>query len=58
MQDAGETGLAGVRVEVYAADGVTLLGSDVTDAAGAYRVGGLAAGSYVVDGVVLITHTP
>jgi len=48
VQDEGEAGLAGVRVEVYAADGVTLLGYDITDAAGAYRVGGLGAGDYVV----------
>jgi protocatechuate 3,4-dioxygenase beta subunit len=45
---AGELGLAGVEVCVYQSDGTTLIGCDTTDASGAYRVFGLAAGSYVV----------
>ncbi|MDO8363850.1 MAG: hypothetical protein Q7V88_13200 [Actinomycetota bacterium] len=35
-------GVPNAVVEAYAADGVTLLGSDATDAAGAYRIDGLA----------------
>jgi uncharacterized repeat protein (TIGR01451 family) len=57
IQDSGEMGLAGVRVEVYAADGITLLGSDTTDATGAYHVGGLTAGNYVVK-VAAETYPP
>ncbi len=36
IQDADEAGLQGVTVNLYAADGVTLLDSTVTDADGAY----------------------
>jgi uncharacterized repeat protein (TIGR01451 family) len=48
VQDAGEYGLAGVTVRLYAADGITLIATDVTDANGSYRFFGLGAGSYVV----------
>lgn len=48
IQDAGEFGIGGVTVNVYSADGLTLLGSAVTDGFGSYRVFGLAAGDYLV----------
>ena len=48
VRDAGEYGLSGVIVKVYAADGTTLLATATTDAAGNYRVSNLNAGSYVV----------
>ena len=48
VQDAGEYGLAGVEVCVYASDGVTLVACDVTDALGSYRIVGLPPGNYVV----------
>ncbi|MCH7229043.1 SdrD B-like domain-containing protein, partial [Haloferula sp. A504] len=47
-QDPGEPGIGGVSVNLYAADGVTLVGSAVTDSSGAYHLYGLAAGDYVV----------
>ena len=48
VQDAGEPGIGGVTVRLYAADGVTLLDSAVTDAAGGYRFYGLDTGTRVV----------
>jgi uncharacterized repeat protein (TIGR01451 family) len=48
VQDAGEFGISGVTVRLYAADGTTLLQTDTTDALGLYRFFGLAAGNYVV----------
>jgi uncharacterized repeat protein (TIGR01451 family) len=47
IQDAGEPGIPGVTVDLFDADG-TLVGSDVTDAAGVYLFDGLAAGTYRV----------
>lgn len=47
MADTGE-GLEGVRVDLYAADGVTLLATRYTDANGNYSFGGLAEGTYYV----------
>ena len=46
VQDAGEPGIPGVTVYLYAADGVTWLAEAQTDATGAYAFGGLAAGAY------------
>jgi protocatechuate 3,4-dioxygenase beta subunit len=48
IQDAGETGLAGVTVRLYNGSG-TLLSSTTTDLHGAYAFAGLAAGSYFVE---------
>ncbi|MEY3480609.1 MAG: hypothetical protein RIQ71_1384 [Verrucomicrobiota bacterium] len=48
VQDATDGGLSGVTVNLYAADGTTLLGSKVTDSNGKYLFTGLAAGTYVV----------
>jgi len=48
IQDPGETGLAGVTVYLYAADGVTVLDSTVTDANGNYIFTNLDPGGYVV----------
>ena len=48
VPDADEYGLTGVEVCVYQSDGVTLVGCDVTDALGNYRIYSLPAGDYVV----------
>jgi len=47
MQDAGEAGIPGVLVEVLDASGA-VVGSDTTDSAGDYFVGGLDEGTYTV----------
>jgi protocatechuate 3,4-dioxygenase beta subunit len=47
LQDPGEPGLVGVEVCVYDLDD-NLMGCDITDAFGNYRVYGLPAGDYVV----------
>ncbi len=47
--DPGETGIAGVTVRLIAADGVTVLATTVTNAAGLYLFGGLPPGSYYVE---------
>ncbi|OAV43052.1 hypothetical protein A3850_000410 [Lewinella sp. 4G2] len=44
----GEDGIPGVQVFLYAADGVTVLDSTVTDSEGNYFFGGLAEGVYQV----------
>jgi len=49
VQDAGEEGIAGVEVKLYAADGTTLLATTTTDANGNYYFNGLTAGTYVVE---------
>ena len=49
IQDAGEPGLAGVTVKLYAADGVTLVATTVTDADGAYSFDNLPPAVYVVE---------
>ena len=46
VQDAGEPGVPGVTVFLYAAHGVTWLAETQTDATGAYGFGGLATGAY------------
>lgn len=48
MQDTGEEGIAGVTVQLYAADGTTLLATTTTNANGNYYFNGLEAGTYVV----------
>lgn len=48
VQDAGEVGVAGVPVTLYAADGTTVIATTVTDAFGNYIFSNLAAGQYVV----------
>ena len=48
MQEPGEEGLAGVTLELYAADGTTLLQTAVTDANGTYVFNGLVDATYVV----------
>ncbi len=47
-QDAGEEGIPGVTVQLYAANGTTLLATAVTDANGYYNFKGLTDGTYVV----------
>ena len=47
-QDAGEPGLEGVTVELYASDGTTLLRTTTTDENGNYYFGNLDAATYVV----------
>lgn len=46
--DAGEPGIAGVRVELLTPDGNTVLATTTTDAAGNYLFTGLVAGTYRV----------
>ena len=48
IQDAGEPGLAGVIVTLYAANGTTVIATTTTDALGNYLFTNLDAGSYVV----------
>lgn len=47
--DTGEVGIAGVTVNLYAADGTTLLGTMPTNANGNYQFDNLRAGSYIVE---------
>ncbi len=48
VQDAGEDGIAGVTVWLYASDGTTLLQTTTTDTDGRYIFTNVAAGTYVV----------
>lgn len=48
IQDAGEPGIPGVTVTLYAADGTTVLGTTTTDALGYYQFTNLDAGTYIV----------
>lgn len=48
IQDAGEPGVAGVTVTLYAGDGTTVVATTTTDALGAYLFTNLPAGNYVV----------
>jgi hypothetical protein len=48
IQDAGEQGVPGVTVTLYAADGTTVLGTAITDGNGAYSFTNLPAGNYIV----------
>lgn len=48
LQDAGEPGVAGVLVTLYANDGITILASATTDGNGAYSFTNLAENTYVV----------
>ena len=48
VQDPGELGLEGVVVELYEADGVTLITTTTTAADGSYIFDDLAEGNYVV----------
>lgn len=48
IQDAGEVGVPGVTVTLYASDGVTILATKTTDAIGNYLFTNLDAGSYIV----------
>ncbi len=47
--DAGEAGIAGVTVKLYAENGTTLLMTKATDNNGKYLFPGLAAGKYFVE---------
>jgi uncharacterized repeat protein (TIGR01451 family) len=58
IQDTGESGIAGVTVELYASNGTTLLRSTATDANGNYSFPGLADGSYVVKAIPPTGFTP
>ncbi|HOX04494.1 MAG TPA: SdrD B-like domain-containing protein [Candidatus Paceibacterota bacterium] len=61
IQDPGEEGIPGVTVNLYAADGTTLLATTVTDANGFYEFKGLTDGTYVVkvdtSATGLVQHT-
>ena len=46
LQDAGEPGLAGAKVDLYDATSGALVGSQTTDAAGAYKFTNLVPGRY------------
>lgn len=48
IQDANESGIAGVTVILYGSDGTTVISSTITDANGNYLFTNLDAGSYVV----------
>ena len=48
VQDAGENGIAGVTVILYASDGTTVLASTITNQNGKYLFPNLTPGSYVV----------
>ena len=48
IQTAGEPGISGVTVRLYAADGTTLLNTLATDTSGNYQFVGLANATYVV----------
>ncbi len=61
MQDAGEEGLSGIPVNLYASDGTTLLGTTTTDVNGYYLFAGLVPGTYVVkvnDGTTPAGYSP
>jgi hypothetical protein len=48
IQNAGEPGVSGIQVILYAADGTTVITSTITDAKGNYLFSNLNAGTYVV----------
>lgn len=48
LQDEGETGVAGVTVQLFEDGGTTAVATTVTDSAGGYVFTGLAAGDYYV----------
>jgi protocatechuate 3,4-dioxygenase beta subunit len=48
IQDAGEPGIPGVTVTLYAADGTTVIATTTTDALGKYQFSNLPAGTYIV----------
>lgn len=48
LQDAGEPGISGVTVTLYAGNGTTVIATTVTDATGNYLFTNLPAGTYVV----------
>ncbi|HMN33596.1 MAG TPA: SdrD B-like domain-containing protein [Chitinophagaceae bacterium] len=48
IQDENEIGVSGVTVTLYAADGVTVIATQITDPLGNYLFTGLNEGSYVV----------
>lgn len=49
IQDDGEPGIPGVRVNLYDSTGTTLLQTTLTDPNGSYRFSGLADGTHVVE---------
>lgn len=49
VQDAGEPGIAGVTVNLYASNGTTLLATTTTDAYGYYMFTNLAPANYIVE---------
>ncbi len=51
VQDAGEPGISGVTVTLFAADGVTVIATTVTDANGNYLFSGLPAGADYIIGI-------
>jgi hypothetical protein len=52
IQDAGESGVTGVTVNLYDGSGTTKLATQVTGSEGKYVFTGLPAGSYVVEFVI------
>jgi hypothetical protein len=49
LQDEGETGFAGVTINLRRRSDNTIIQSDTTDAAGAYRFDGLCPGDYIIE---------
>jgi uncharacterized repeat protein (TIGR01451 family) len=57
VQDAGEEGISGVTVQLFASNGTTLLQTKTTDSSGMYLFTGLNAGTYVVKVTPPAGHT-
>lgn len=55
--DAGDEGLAGVQVQLFASNGTTLLNTKTTDASGKYDFASLAGGTYVIKTTLPALHT-
>ncbi len=49
LQDAGELGIPGIQVRLYAQDGTTLLDSILSNALGEYIFTGLDSGTYLIE---------
>lgn len=58
IQDGGESGLAGVTIQLWDADGVSQLSSVVSDANGFYEFANLAAGTYTLVAIQPANHVP
>ncbi len=49
IKEAGDIGIIGITVKLYAADGITLLQTTATNASGLYYFEDIYAGSYIVE---------